>query len=625
MEREVFENDEVAAFLNANFVCIKVDREERPDLDAVYMQAVQAISGGGGWPMSVFLTPGLEPFFGGTYFPPGPFLDLTRRIVDLYANQREALENNAREVAESLGRRDAGEGGRTVDPALTAGVAEGALERYDARWGGFMSRQKFPVPLRWRFLLHHYRKTGDMRFSEVVRGTLDRMADGGVHDHVGGGFHRYTVDASWLVPHFEIMLYDNAQLAALYLEAAAVFEDARYSEVGLDVLDFLLREMNDDQGGFYASFDADSGGEEGSYYVWTPEELAAVAGDDGPALAALLGVAPGGNFEGRSVLTRRADPADVAARLGRDPGEVAALFDCWRDELRAHRAGRTPPGLDRKIVTAWNGLVLSALAAGHALTGEARYREAAERGADFLWRAHRRADGRLARASTGGVAGGEGVLDDYAFLACGLLDLYGATGERRHLERGLELVVAARRLFTGDDGTAWLTAEGIEAPLGRHSEFFDSVEPSGAAALVHALLQAAALTGDAALRDAAAAMLARRGGELARYEMEMAWWADAALLLAGPCYEVVLAGDPGDAAAEALARAYGAALPPHAVLARVPAAGPDGDLAALLPATAGKTVVEGAAAAYVCRFGACLEPARDPATLSAQLRSGWAR
>jgi len=292
MEHEVFEQDDVAAFMNEHFVSIKVDREERPDLDAVYMDAVQALTGRGGWPMSVFLTPDLKPFYGGTYVPKPQFLQLIGRIVEVFADDRRALEDQAAQLTAAVaGRAEPSAGTGDLDRSLVAAAVETAKQHHDPTYQGFRQQQKFPTPVKWRWLLHEYRRHGDPELGEMITGALDAMQDGGLQDHVGGGFHRYTVDAAWTVPHFEKMLYDNGQLAGLFLEAGVALERPDWTATGLDVLEFLMREMRDERGAFYASFDADSGGEEGTYYVWDRDEIVEVVGrEDGHALADLLGV-----------------------------------------------------------------------------------------------------------------------------------------------------------------------------------------------------------------------------------------------------------------------------------------------------------------------------------------------
>ncbi len=631
MEREVFDDDEVAALMNRFFVCIKLDREERPDLDAVYMEAVQTLTGQGGWPLSVFLTPAGQPFFGGTYFPRDRFLALANRVREVYAENRDELRQQAAQVAARIAalpeQAARNERGTAVDAQLVARAAEQAPVQFDLKWGGFDAEQKFPVPARWQFLLHHHRKTGDARHARLVELTLAAMASGGIYDHVGGGFHRYTVERTWLIPHFEKMLYDNAQLASLYLEAGMALERPEFLAVGRDVLDFLLREMRLPDGAFGASFDADSGGEEGSYYVWDADDLAlAAGGDDARVLADLLGVSPEGNFErGKSVLTRRADVARVAREHERDTAEVEGLFNRRREALRAHRDRRARPSFDPKVIASWNGMAIAALAQGYAVTGEERFRDAAVGAADYLWRIHMRPDGALARTSHDGVAGADGVLDDYGFLAGGLLDLYQITGEVEQLRRALALIATARERFAAPDGGFYLTPAGIESPLGRKLELFDSVIPSGNAALLQALLRGAAVTGSEVWRADVARALDRHAELMRRAGLEMAWWHDVALRYLGPFHEVVVAGDPGDPAAAELAAAVIGALPPHAVLLRVPAAGASGLLADLAPPAAGKTAPDGRAVAYVCRHGACEAPVATAAEVTALLRREWPR
>jgi uncharacterized protein YyaL (SSP411 family) len=595
------------------------------------MAAVQAITGRGGWPLSVFLTPDLQPFFGGTYFPRDAFLDLARKIREVFLENRQELAAQAGRVSEQAlfvptAPPEVAAAAGSVGAETVANGAAQAPVNFDTRWGGFTGEQKFPTPARWQFLLHHYRKTGEKRYLAMVRKSLEAMASGGIYDHVGGGFHRYTVEKTWLIPHFEKMLYDNAQLASLYLEAGVVLERADFLHVGKDVLDFLLREMREPGGAFHGSLDADSGGEEGTYYVWTPDDVTLATGaEDGPLLAALMNVEEAGNFEnGRSVVTRRTDPAQVAKLYERDPEEAAGLFMKHRDALRAYRDGRARPGLDRKIVTGWNGLALTALAHGHAVLGEAAYLDAAVEAADFLWKVHHRGEGRLYRVSNDGRPEHDGVLDDYALLAGGLLDLYQVSGDAEQLRRVLLVLDHARAHFAREGGGWYLTSDEVETPLGRKIELFDSVIPSGIGAMLQALVRAAALTGRDDYRQDVRRALDAHAPVLERAGLEMACWLDAAARLLGPLYEVVVAGEPAAVADAPLGRAVLRRLPVHVVLARVPAEGPDADLAALIPPAAGKTAADGRAVAYVCELGACREPTSDPETLLAQLADGWA-
>ncbi len=629
MEHEVFEHDDVAAVLNRSFVCIKVDREERPDIDATYMEAVQLMTGGGGWPMSVFLTPDLQPFFGGTYIPRDRFLELLGRIDELWTTRRADIERQAGDVTQRiLAEPDpAASADVVVDRDLLARVVAGAGERFDRRHGGFAGPMKFPTPVRWRFLLDWSRRTRDDALRAMVEQTLDAMAGGGLRDHVGGGFHRYTVDADWTVPHFEKMLYDNAQLACLFLEAGAAFDRPDLTAVGVDVLEFLDRDMCDPGGACYASFDADSGGEEGTYYVWTPAQIIAAVGEaDGPLLADLLGVGADGNFEhGASVVTRRVDIDAVARRHGRDPAAAASLFDRHRDTLRRVRDARTPPGLDRKIVTAWNGLALSAFARGWMATGREDFRARAEKIADYLDRIHRSKDDGVHRASNDGRPSGPGVLDDHALLARGLLDLYQISGSVDHLARATGLLARIRERFARDRGAWYISAVDVSAPLGRRLDLFDNVIPAGASATVDVLVTCGALTGRTDLLDEARKQLAAQAGLLDRAGLEMAGWLDAALRLQGPLHDVVVAGDPDAATTVELYQAAASRLSPGVVVTPLPRDGAPLQLLDLAPALGGKTATDGTAVAYVCLQGICKAPTHDPVSVRGLVEDIWDR
>ena len=630
MEHEVFEHEDVAAFMNEHFVCIKVDREERPDLDQVYMEAVQMITGRGGWPMSVWLTPDLKPFHGGTYFPKDHFMQLVTQIVEIYGTKREDLENQAAQLAERIeGTPRALAGGDVaIDDKLLAGAVAKGKEIYDPTNAGFRQSQKFPTPIKWRFLLHEYRRKGDEELAGMITATLEAMQGGGIYDHVGGGFHRYTVDARWTVPHFEKMLYDNGQLAGLYLEAGAVFDRPDFTATGTDVLDFLLNDMRDEKGGFYGSYDADSGGEEGTYYVWSPQELIAAVGQhDGAALADLLGVSERGNFEdtGKSVLTRRADVQVVSAKSGRAVEELEALFGQHREKLRSVREVRTPPGLDPKIITSWNGLVITSLAQAYAVTGRGRYLEGARTAADFLLATHRRQDGSLWRTTSDGRPRGEGTLDDYVFLADGLLEIYQVSGMTEYLQAARDLTDFARHEFGREDGGWYLARNTVDKPLGRSVDTFDSVVPSGNAVMLNNLIRLAAITGRSDYRHEAEAALAAWSGLLDKAGLEMAWWFDAAAKLVGPYYDVVIAGDRDDEATGRLVAAVLADLPASAVVSLVPADGPADDLLAIAPALADKKALGGMATAFVCEFGTCQAPTSDIAKVREQLLRGWTR
>jgi hypothetical protein len=631
MEREVFEHDDVAEVLNRHFVPVKVDREELPAVDAMYMEAVQLLTGHGGWPMSVFLTPEQRPFFGGTYIPHDNFLALLERIVELWTTRRADLERQAGAVAERLVPEldpavVAGESGAIAADELLARAAASARERWDEQHGGLAGGMKFPTPPRWRTLLWWYRRSGDPTTREMVTTTLESMARGGLRDHVGGGFHRYTVDAHWTVPHFEKMLYDNAQLATLFLEAGAALGRPDFTAVATDTLAFLDHEMAATDGACYASFDADSGGEEGTYYVWTPEQLADVVGPaDGPVLADLLGVDAAGNFEhGTSVVTRRREAAAIAEAHGRDAAEVAGLFDRHREALRAARAERTPPGRDRKIVTAWNGLAIGAFARGWLATGEDRWLRRAESIARYLREVHRDRDGRPWRASNRGRPTGPGILEDHAHLAQGLLDLFQATGAAEHLQWARELLDRIGAHFARPDGGWATTADDAPGPLGRRPDLFDNVTPGGASATLDALITLAAVTGQPEPRQEAARQVQAHAGLLERAGLDMAGWLAAVLRLEAPLHEVVVAGDPGDPRAGRLLAAARRPLSPGVVSVGLPAEGAPESLVELAPALAERAAAAGAATAWVCRHGACQAPTDDPDALRDAIGAGWA-
>ena len=624
MEAEVFDKDDVAVFLNAHFVSIKVDREERPDLDAVYMEAVQSMTGGVGWPMTLFLTPSLKPFFGGTYLPHDRFLGLIEKVSEEFASRRHDLEANAEEVAARLSRANPGTSSPPIDETELRGFVRDALAHVDPQWGGFRGGTKFPTPVRWELLLHGARKWGDAPVVSAVRATLDAMAAGGIRDPVGGGFHRYSTDERWETPHFEKMLYDNAQLASLYAEAGLAFHEPKYIAVATDTLDFLLREMQAPTGGFYASFDADSGGVEGAYYVWTRDELLRLGGPaDGPVLARILGVSGAGRFEGAaSAPNRQASFADVASASGRSVADVTALWTTMRPKLLAARAIRAKPRLDTKIVTAWNGLAIEALARGFEATGDARYRDAATKAADWLWSVHRRAPSGLFRASNDGHADAPGVLEDYAFLARALVALFEATNRAELLDHALALVGEVDARFATEDQSGWYGNEDGSTPFARTVSLDDAVEPSGSAALLEARIALGALTLRDELTQRVDAPLRARAAALRASGMSSAGWLDAALLRVGPFYDVVVAGDDATSV-ERLTSVRRGLASAWAVSAQVLAGGPDAPFEQIVAAAHGKTAGNVLAKAYVCLEGSCKAPTSDPAALRASLLAGW--
>ncbi len=602
MEHESFEDEETAALMNERFVCVKVDREERPDVDGLYMEAVVSMSGQGGWPMTVFLTPDGRPFWGGTYFPPEPRLGLPsfRQVLlaidETYRTRRDDLERQAEELVGLL--RKAAERDPSPDP-LTTSLLTGAvstLERqFDPVHGGFGGAPKFPPSATLELLL---RLEGDGALS-MARKTLDRMAAGGMYDQLGGGFHRYSVDAIWLVPHFEKMLYDNALLASVYLHAWAMTGDGGYRRVVEETLDYLVRDMRLPEGGFASAQDADTLGEEGLTYIWTPDEIEAVlAPEDAANAIQRFGVTPGGNFEGRNILF----VSDPSVELS--PEARAALL--------AARARRPQPLRDDKALAGWNGLALAAFAEAARRLERHDYLVAAVDLAEFLLGPLSRSDGGLLRTYRSGEAKIDGYLEDYANVAHGLLELYDATGELRWLEESRRLAGLVVELF-GDEarGGFFVDAAG-SALVARRKEFDDHPTPSGNSMAALVLLRLSRIYGDEPLERAAVGVFRVARSYLERLPHAVGWLLCALSFHFAAPREVAVVGDSPE-----LRRAALDGFAPNTVHAF--AAGPEDPALERVPALAGKTLVDGRPAAYVCESFACQAPVTDPAELRAAL------
>ncbi|MCO5168758.1 MAG: thioredoxin domain-containing protein [Planctomycetes bacterium] len=629
MERESFEDAEVAAVLSAHFMAVKVDREERPDVDAIYMAAVQAVSGRGGWPMSVFLTPAGEPFFAGTYFRRDDFLGLLRRVAEVWRERQPDVLSDARRLTERLRPRPAPPGELPDAAALRRGRDQ-LMEQLDPVHGGLGTRPKFPQAPALSFLLRWARRADDAQALAAVERALDAIARGGIRDHLGGGFHRYATDRAWLVPHFEKMLYDQALLARLYVELFQVTGADRHAAVAREALDYVLRDLRDPGGAFRSAEDADSEGVEGKFYVWTYDEVVAALGpDDGAAFARAYGVTPAGNYHeeasgeatGTNILHLPRPLEEVAGALGLEPGVLAGRLARGRARLLALRAARARPLLDDKVLTDWNGLAIAALAyAGRALD-EPRYLTAAREAADFLLRTLRR-DGHLYHRYRAGDVAVPGLLDDHAFLALGLLELYEATFEARWLREALGLARVLIDRFGDPGGRLLLTRRGGEALLFRPEDPFDGAVPSGAFVAAQVLLRLGHLTGNAALTERALGALRAHAQTLGRAPGAMPSAAGALDLALGPWREVTLAGAPDDPALRALSREVHRRYLPRTVLAHRPAdEAAARELAALVPMLAAQPPLEGRATAYVCRDYVCDLPTQDVGRLAASLEA----
>ncbi len=623
MEHESFEDPATAKLMNELFVNVKVDREERPDLDEIYMAATVRFTGGhGGWPMSVFLTPDLQPFFAGTYFPPEDkwgqpaFKRVLQHVAGLWKDRRSDVDRAAAEMAGELRRQLAPElAAGEPTAAMIAAAVESARERFDAPHAGFAYpprfAPKFPHASELQVLLRAA-SVAQPDVLEMVETTLQKMACGGMYDQLGGGFHRYSVDRLWVVPHFEKMLYDNAQLVRVYLEAHAVTGNAFYAEVAADTLAWLLREMIDPRGGVWSTQDADSEGEEGRFFVWDVAEVADVLGKDEAALAAKVwGLTTAGNFEGKNIPVRphgtQAPPCD--ATKARD----------LRARLLAARGRRVRPATDDKVLAAWNGLAISALAHGYRSLGDPRYLATAQAAARFVLSAMRE-KGRLLRTWRRGEARLAGYLEDHAGMADALLDLFETDFDPAWLAAAKDLLGELEaRFLDPTDGAFWFTADDHEALVARSKAVSESSTPTGGALAARAFLRAGLLLGDPRLYDIGARSLRAHHDLLIRLPAGCPSLVLAVQFHLGDPREVVIAGDPSDARTQALLGAARMAWPPHLAMLCVHA-GNRGSLEALAPLVAGKAEVDGAPAAYVCRRGVCERPVTDAAALAAALR-----
>ncbi len=615
MAHESFEDPDTAEIMNESFVNVKVDREERPDVDGIYMTAVQAMNGHGGWPMTVFITGAGKPFFAGTYFPREPrgdmpsFRQVMGAVSEAWRERRQDIESQSDQLVEAVSRR-IGPGEQAITAAQLQAAHDRLVAGADHEFGGFGGAPKFPQVPSLEFLLRARRQPWAGQTDEILRLTLDRMADGGIYDHLGGGFARYATDRTWLVPHFEKMLYDNALLARLYLWAGQELGEPRYLRVAGETLDYMLRDLGLPGGGFASAEDADSEGVEGKFYVFGYDEFAELVGPDAAIAAEVLGVTPGGNFDGANILHAARSVAQVADGAGVGREWLSSVVADAKTRLLEARSRRERPGLDDKVITAWNGLALRALADAGAVLGEERYLEAGRANARFVLAHLRRDDGRLLRSYRQGEARVPAFLDDYAGYAVGLLALYQATGEEEWFEAGLGLVTDMLELFW-DGNEIFSTAHDADELITRPQDLMDNPAPSGNSLAAEALLTAALLTGDPGLFDRSESAL-RAGALLAdQYPSAIGHLLAVAHSWLAPPVEVAIVGaDVGG-----LLHAFWEEYRPYAVLARS-----TGAAASAIPLLEGRTPHAGPAAAYVCRRFVCSAPTEDPEVLRKQLR-----
>ena len=628
MERESFEDEATAEIMNKHFVNIKVDREERPDVDSIYMSAVQAMTRHGGWPMTVFMTPDGAPFYGGTYFPPVPsrgmpsFKQVLLSLADAYANRREEVLASAENVREFLKESSTASIPRSeVSEGLLTHAANALAGQIDNRFGGFDGAPKFPQTMNLEVLLRHHKRTGDRTALSGVELTLRQMANGGIYDQLGGGFARYSVDEYWLVPHFEKMLYDNALLARLYLEAYEATGDGFYRRIAEETLDYVMRDMRSPEGGFYSAEDADSQGVEGKFYVWTPEEIEATLEPEDAKLAERYwDVTERGNFEGKNILNVPRPPEAVAAEFGLSTEELWQRILSIRERLFTEREKRVRPGRDEKVLAAWNGLMLRAFALAAGATGREEYLRVAEENAVFLLE-KLVVDGRLRRSYKDGQARLNGYLEDYACVADGLVELYEATFETRWLREAASLADAILGLFWEEaEGAFYDTAADHEELVTRPRDVYDNATPSGNSVAVDVLLKLSVLLEREDYRERAGAVLDNLSGGMVQVSGAFGRLLSALDFYLSTPYEVAIIGEREAPDTKMLLETVYSSYLPNKVVAG--SYENDEEATQLVPLLANRPMRGGRPTAYVCVNYACQSPTTDPAELARQLGVG---
>jgi uncharacterized protein len=627
MEHESFENEQIAHLMNENFVCIKVDREERPDLDSIYMNAVQMMTGHGGWPMTMFLTPELKPFYGGTYYPPedrrgmSGFPRVLTAIADSYKNRRPEILASADAITAELRKSDRF---LASNEMLTTEVLNSAFSAlvgsFDQTNGGFGGAPKFPPSMTLMFLLRHHNRTNSAQALSMVETTLQKMAGGGMYDHLGGGFARYSVDARWLVPHFEKMLYDNALLTRIYLYAYQQTRNPLYRRIAEETLEYVIRDMTDRSGGFYSSEDADSEGEEGKFYVWTRTDVMAVLGlEAGLVCCEFFDVTEEGNFEhGTSILNTPGSLEEFAAKQGRSAEDLGRIINAAKRKLFTERERRVRPGRDDKTLAAWNGLMLTAFAEAATILGRDDYREIAVRNAEFLTTRLMK-NGRLLRTYKAGQSKLNGYLEDYAYVIEGLLSVYEATFELRFFTQARELAdTMIAKFWDEQDGGFYFTSSDHEELITRTKDYFDNATPSGNSVGVMALLKLGLLTQDQEYTRRAVTVLRALRPAMGRYPSAFGYMLSGLDFYLSEPKEIAIVGKLDSHEVRSFREDIYSRYLPNKVVA---ACGPDDDAAASeIRLLMGKSTIDSKATAYVCRNYTCLAPVTSVEELAAQLK-----
>ncbi|MFH1892840.1 MAG: thioredoxin domain-containing protein [Candidatus Zixiibacteriota bacterium] len=629
MEHESFEDSAVAAMMNDAFVSIKVDREERPDIDNIYMTVCQMMTGSGGWPLTILMTPDKKPFFAGTYIPreslygrPG-MLELIPQVVDVWKNRREDIDQSAEQIVASLQRstESASSGGDLGETTLVRAYDE-LKGRFDEQRGGFAGSRKFPIPHNQLFLLRYWKRTGDQHALAMVEKTLQAMRRGGTFDHVGFGFHRYSTDPDWLLPHFEKMLYDQALLTMAYVEAYQVTGKDEYATTAREILTYVLRDMTSPDGGFYSAEDADSEGEEGKYYVWTLDELKQVLGEEDARIAtATYNVLPNGNFKdeatgagsGANILHLTRPLSEVASELALSESELDSKLESTRERLFAYREKRVHPSKDDKILTDWNGLMIASLAKAAQVFDDPQYRDAAEKAAEFVMSNVRSGDGRLLHRFRDGEAAMPAFVDDYAYFVWGLLELYEATFDTEYLKSTIELNDQMLAHFWDDtDGGYFFTADDSEELIHRSKEIYDGATPSGNSVAMLNLLRLARITGDTALESKAAAIAKSFSGSVNTSPSNFTQLMMAVDFAVGPSYEIVIVGKDGAEDTEKMLSTLQSVYLPNKVVIFKPSDEKSPDISKIAEFTRDQKSIDAKSTVYVCMNYNCKLPTTSP-------------
>jgi len=633
MAHESFEDEEVARLMNKYFIAIKVDREERPDVDKIYMSVCQSLTGHGGWPLSIFMTPEGKPFFAGTYFPkssrmgmPG-FMNALEQIAAMWQNDRASILKSSEAITGAIQPRSGPD--ESVHPVnvetLKTGYSQLARS-FDPKWGGFGAAPKFPTPHHLTFLLRWHKRSGDAMALEMVEKTLDAMRRGGIFDQIGFGFHRYSVDQKWLVPHFEKMLYDQASLAMAYTEAYQATGKVRFAQVAREIFTYVLRDMTDPEGGFYSAEDADSEGKEGLFYVWTPQEVKECIGEEsGDLFCRFYSVTEAGNFEeGKSIPYVRMSLETFAAKDGMELKKLEMVLKDARNRLFDVRKTRVHPLKDDKILTSWNGLMIAAFAKGYQALADQAYADAAVRAAGFILKNLRRSDGRLLRRYRQGDASYPGYLDDYAFLVWGLTELYEATFEIHYLEEAIALNEAMIDIFWDERGGGlYFTGKGNEPLITRSKEIYDGALPSGNSVAALNFLRLGRLTGNIELEKKAEQLAGTFATQVAGQPMAYTQLLIAFNFMVGPSQEIVIAGDPALEATQAMVKTVHQKFLPNKVLLLRPDGVEGKRLATLSPFVEAMLSEDHQPRVYVCEQYACNRPITNVGQLESALHSPY--